>query len=74
MPMELSEPHPENEALEPGGPEDQPSADPPGPEAGPEDEEKKEVACWEAPLGIEAGGPRGHPYERLGRMGLSWGR
>ncbi|XP_032094449.1 apoptotic chromatin condensation inducer in the nucleus-like [Thamnophis elegans] len=38
MPMELSEPQPENEALEPGGPEDQPSAEPPGPE----DEEKKE--------------------------------
>ncbi|XP_026577192.1 apoptotic chromatin condensation inducer in the nucleus-like isoform X2 [Pseudonaja textilis] len=41
VPMELSEPQPDNEALEPGGPEDQPSTHPSGPEAGPEDEKKE---------------------------------
>uniref|UniRef100_A0ABM5EJ20 Apoptotic chromatin condensation inducer in the nucleus isoform X2 n=1 Tax=Pogona vitticeps TaxID=103695 RepID=A0ABM5EJ20_9SAUR len=39
--MEPSEPRPESEAPEPS-PDDHPLAEPPGPDAGPEDEEKKE--------------------------------
>lgn len=56
MPMEPSEPLPESEALEPG-PDEHPSVEAPGPDMGPEDEEKKEVMCWDSHHGW--GGPRG---------------
>lgn len=62
VPMEQSEPRPESEAPEPGS-DDHPSAEPSGPEAVPEDEEKKEVACQGS---LHSLGQRGDPSVQRG--------
>lgn len=57
--MEPSEPRPESEAPE-AGPDEPQSVEPPGPDVGPEDEEKKEVACWGFLDTWGVGNPRGY--------------
>lgn len=71
--MEPSEPRSESEVLEPG-PDENPSVEVPGPDMGPEDEEKKEVTCWGSHQCM-GGGPQGAWGSQSGqdRWGLQGG-